>query len=205
MKYPYDLSPYKLTLPTDKAGKLSGKAAEIMKLNGYESPYFRLTDSGLLFTCPDAGATTPNAKYPRSELRDLREFGSDTNIEDKVKFKVLSCPVGAKVVVHQIHDDVAARVKVVWLQKDALTGRLYALVKAGSKDITVPLLDEIKNAQSVVSYIKYSYGRLTLKANKSTEHLAVSWELQGAYFKRGNYFQSNANKGFVCSVLHMKV
>jgi|GEM_PF-2522673 len=72
-----DLTPWKLTLPT--AGP-TGYAAEVTQpaLDGYSrAPYFSVTPdgAGVAFRAPVDGATTPGAKYARSELREMTPAG----------------------------------------------------------------------------------------------------------------------------------
>ena len=206
MQFPYDLSNYKLTLPITKQGILAGSAYEVIPPVQVQ-PYFTITDAGFVFMCPDHGAVTATAKYPRTELRDLREFSHTEFAEDKVKLKVLQCPMDAKIVIHQIHDKKEPWVKIVWHQKKT-GGNVYALVKKadGLKDTTVPLLTGVQNNKSVISYIRYDGKILTIKANSMLKKGNMSRSGSGgkAYFKRGNYFQSNANSGMVAVVLHSK-
>jgi len=73
----FDLTSFKLTIPTDldnngKTDKISEK--ELNK--GYQSEYFYTAkDGGMVFKCPSKGATTPNSKYARSELREMLRKG----------------------------------------------------------------------------------------------------------------------------------
>jgi len=72
-----DLTPWKLTLPT--AGP-TGYAAEVTQpaLDRFSRvPYFSVTSegAGVAFQAPVDGATTPGAKYARSELREMTPAG----------------------------------------------------------------------------------------------------------------------------------
>jgi len=207
MQFPYDLSNYKLTLPITKQGILAGSAYEVNP-PVQAQPYFTITDNGFVFMCPDHGAVTATAKYPRTELRDLREWSASDTVWDKLKLRVLQCPIDAKIVIHQIHDKKEPWVKIVWQQKKS-GGNVYALVKAadGQKDTTIPLLTGVQNNKSVISYIRYDgHHTLTVKANNVLKKITMDRKGLGgkAYFKRGNYFQSNDNSGMVSVVLHCK-
>ena len=207
MQFPYDLSDYKLTLPITKQGILAGHAYEVSPPVQVQ-PYFTITDAGFVFMCPDHGAVTATAKYPRTELRDLREFSHTEFAEDKVKLKVLQCPMDAKIVIHQIHDKKEPWVKIVWHQKKT-GGNVYALIKSTdkAKDTRIDLLSGVPNNKSVVSYIRYEpSGMITVKANNVLKKLPVNRMGNGgkAYFRRGNYYQNNSGSGTIAVVLHRK-
>ncbi len=69
----FDLTNWKLTLPVDKAGTISGRAAEVADLNGFEDPrsFFDDDTGAMVFRVSVDGATTGGSKYPRSELREM--------------------------------------------------------------------------------------------------------------------------------------
>lgn len=206
MIHPYDLSHYKLTLPINKAGLLSGRAYEVFPPVPVD-PYFQITDAGFIFMCPAKGATTATASNPRTELRDKREYAHTTKFSDRLKLKVLQCPLEAKVVVHQIHDADEPWLKMVWHQK-RYGGLFYALIKAsdGEKDTRLDLLEDVGNAQSIISYFEYDpNGLLMVKGNKAIKRLSVNRKGLGgkAYPKRGCY-PSIKTAGLTATVLHTK-
>lgn len=206
----YDLSPYKLTLPVTADGLLEGKAAEVYDLAGYESEWFQRGPELYRFVCPDGGAVTATARYSRCELRNLAEFDIEDYVEDKLKFRVSEIPDGRKTVVHQIHDHEEPWVKVVYWHR-AGVGKLYALVKDrdGGEDQRLDLLDGLSLGQSVVSYIRYDGARreLTVKGNSILKRIPMFRDGSGggAYFKRGNYFQSDERLGNRCVVEHLQI
>ena len=62
------LSGWKLTLPVDAGGDLSGKAQQL-RVAAATSPWLvRNADGSLTFWAPSAGATTPNSRHSRTEL-----------------------------------------------------------------------------------------------------------------------------------------
>jgi poly(beta-D-mannuronate) lyase len=77
----YDLSHWKLTLPTD--ADRDGKVDEVRvaELQEYTHPdHFRLDDLGrMVFTAPNQGMTTRTSSNTRSELRQMLR-GTDTSI-----------------------------------------------------------------------------------------------------------------------------
>jgi len=80
----FDLTSFKLTIPTDE--DTNGKSDNISekKLNkGYQSEYFYTAkDGGMVFKCPSHGTTTPNSNYVRVELREMLRKG-DKSIKAK--------------------------------------------------------------------------------------------------------------------------
>ena len=80
----FDLNNFKLRLPsdTDKDGKPDVISPEELN-KGYQSEYFYTAkDGGMVFKCPSNGATTPNSKYVRTELREMLRKG-DKSIKTK--------------------------------------------------------------------------------------------------------------------------
>lgn len=201
-----DFTRYKLTLPVTVDGEDRGKAAEIRDLADSKGWAFE-ADGGTVFLCPDGGATTATAKYARCELRDLINFGSEDTVTDKHKFSVLSCPIGEKIVAHQIHGADDPWVKIVWFRRSKDFARLYALVKPvnGGGDETLLLLDDVPVSKAIVSTIKHDKGKLTIKATANLRSKTVKSVLQrqgenGAYFKRGNYPQNAERQGRIFAV-----
>jgi hypothetical protein len=71
----FNLSPskWKLTLPVDSSGGISGTAVEVKNLVGYENStyFFDAADKAMTFRAMVDGATTSGSKYPRTELREM--------------------------------------------------------------------------------------------------------------------------------------
>src|SRR5690349_13892833 len=69
----FDLTNWKITLPVDRNGALSGTAVEVQNLSGYQnSKYFYTgSDGTMVFYAPVDGATTRGSSYARSELREM--------------------------------------------------------------------------------------------------------------------------------------
>jgi len=86
----FDLSHWKLTLPTDidSDGKVDGiTTAELQ--NFVHSDFFYLDEQGhMVFTAPNRGATTANSKNTRSELRYMSR-GADRSIKTQDPLKTI--------------------------------------------------------------------------------------------------------------------
>lgn len=70
----FNLSLWKITLPLDSSGGMTGTAVEVkpIPLDYQKSPYFyTAADGGMVFQAPVEGATTSGSKYSRSELREM--------------------------------------------------------------------------------------------------------------------------------------
>ncbi len=77
----FDLLDWKVTLPINSSGGLSGKSVDIGENDlaaGYEGDYFFTgPDGGMVFICPAVGAkTSTNTSYSRTELREMLRRGN---------------------------------------------------------------------------------------------------------------------------------
>jgi len=79
----FDLTHWKLTLPTDRAGAFSGPPEEIgvpALAGGYHGPYFFTDQDGSMgFKTPVNGATGGTSNHPRCELREMLPSGQQHN------------------------------------------------------------------------------------------------------------------------------
>ena len=80
----FQLKNFKLRLPSDADNDGKPDLISAEELNkAYKSEYFYTAkDGGMVFKCPSQGATTPNSKYARTELREMLRNG-DTSIKTK--------------------------------------------------------------------------------------------------------------------------
>lgn len=214
VKDPFNLRVYKLTLPVNSKGELKGDAHEIKQpeLLSYKGTYFIQRPESLTFTCPDKGATTDTAKYPRCELRMLKEWDLDATVTNTIKFSIDSTSKlksGDKIVVHQIHNASAPLVKMVW----DTSGQYRALVKItnDSGDKVVPVLTGVKINDVVESTLAFSGKTLSIIAKNISQNgplMRFTIDMSGRkgtslnYFKSGNYYQNNEGKGMTAVVKH---
>jgi hypothetical protein len=80
----FDLTHWKLTLPTDRAGTFSNAPEEIgvaALAAGYHDRYFFTdpVDGSMSFKTPDNGATGGTSNHPRCELREMLPSGQQHN------------------------------------------------------------------------------------------------------------------------------
>lgn len=111
--------PWKITMPYDASGGLTGTAVEIWPpaVHSLDDQYFdRQPDGSLIFMTPVNGARTSGSSYPRTELREILADGSnefewttETGGRLEATCAVLELPVqtvgtsGERMVIGQIH------------------------------------------------------------------------------------------------------
>jgi hypothetical protein len=209
---PYVMTPYKCTFPvnTSANGTLAGSDAwevgqpELLSINNV---WHTRGNGTITFSCPDGGATTTNASYARTEYRHLTDIPHTTPTEDTVDFAVIQIPNGHKTVLHQIHGlGAPPYFKLNYTGKDDGTGTLRALCKVSTNatvDTTTTLLTGISNGQRIISRVQYTGTALLFHVNGTLVlNQPMDITIGDYYWKRGNYYQTNAKLGNVCKVVH---
>jgi Alginate lyase len=124
----FDLREWKITLPGPK---------EIKDLKGYSSDYFYLNAQKEMCFHLDASekGTTPTAKYVRSELRHLPNWGTGESRALSAEVRATSSLKPDKVTVVQIHGITEDKKDAPPLLRVALQdGDLFALLKTSSSN-----------------------------------------------------------------------
>ena len=203
----FDLSHWKLTLPTNSSNSYDGHAAEVTSTElvaGFKDPHFRTNSAGsMVFSCPVAGATTEGTKFPRCELREMLKPGDeDTNWTAqgthtlRATCRITQLPSYPKVVIGQIHSYSGKAKPLVKLQY--YKNRIEALVKVSptsGMDRKLTFADS-KLGDEIQYEIKVKDDSLSVTVNgeTQTEDLANNdpeWIDQTFYFKAGVYPQDN--------------
>lgn len=214
----YPLSAYKLTLPVNAQGALTGSAAEVKmpELAAYHSQFFDQAAGVYTFTCPDGGATTDTATHARTELRNLTEWTYKDHASDiPLTLSVDKIAPGYAVLVLQIHDK-----KEPWAHLDfkadakgTATLKLSYRQRDGDDPVSVLLLDNLLLGQRI-NVTQWEYqppkwfgiinGKLIVVANGVRKAVTMKRKGKGgsAYFKRGCYYQNANRKGDVCVITH---
>ncbi len=220
----FNLSHWKLTLPTNEKMKYEGHPKEIASktLNhGFMDAHFYTTEgNAMTFWCPVNGATTEGTEYPRCELREMLSPGnprhnwtmSGTHTLE-ARCKVIQVPSYPKVVIGQIHSYSGKAKPLVKLQY--YKGRIEALVKQSpNKGKDKKLTFEYVDLNTDIQWrIELKDGTLSIKVNETTlsENMIQhdeSWADQTFYFKAGVYPQENdgdSSEGARVSFSHLKV
>ncbi|MBP0440629.1 polysaccharide lyase family 7 protein [Tianweitania sediminis] len=212
----FDLSNWKLTLPTDAKGGSSGTAVEVKNLFGYEnsSHFFDADDGAMVFRAHVGGATTSGSKYARSELREmngteraawtLKEGGTMT-----ATLRIENAPSvdgeAGRVIVGQIHGDDHELVRLYWEN-----GEIYFKndrAGSGDKELRFDLRNH-EGAQPNVSLGEsFSYkidargDRLIVEifadgqVYSSETSINKVWQEDTFYFKAGAYLGVNDTQG----------
>lgn len=193
-----NLANWKLTLPIETSHPGSPDEIKQPELASYSlNPYFMLNSArnGVVFRAHVGGATTSGSSYPRSELREMTNFGkqnaswsNSSGSHSMIARQAITHlpPVKPEVVAGQIHD---ALDDVVMIRLEGK--RLF--VEASGEEVGVLeanyALGTIFTVQIVAAEgsIKVFYnGDLRVNYNKSGS---------GFYFKAGCYTQSNPARG----------
>jgi hypothetical protein len=213
----FNLTHWKITLPTDRNGTFSGTAYEVKNLNGYVNPKYFYTgpDGAMVFKAPVGGATTSGSRYARSELREMN--GSERaawTIKQggfmKATLEVNQAPTpfnGAKgrVVVGQVHGQDDELVRLYW-EKDTLYF-VNDIAGATGQETKFALTNKAGSKPNVSLNERFSYLidvttdriKVTVSADGQTytaaDHVNQAWRSDAFYFKAGTYLGVNETQG----------
>ncbi|SFD17872.1 polysaccharide lyase family 7 protein [Devosia psychrophila] len=208
-----DLSFWKVTLPVNGQGVLSGEgdAMEVTELDGFSlPPYFVVDDTSVTFMAPTNSARTGGSNYPRSELREMDGRGDEYEwtVEEgghlEATLRVNELPTtsdgaSGRIVIGQIHgpNDELCR-----LYFD--NGRLYffddkagedeeetqfILTALDGSEPAIALGDEFSYAIDVDQdnlVVTATYKGVTYRA---VDPISAFWPGKPVYFKAGAYVQ----------------
>ena len=189
-----DLTNWKINLPIGDAKQI--KQPELDTFEHVE--YFHTVQddygNGVLFKAHCGGGTTPNTKYPRSELREMTNNGVDRAswsttsgthtmyIEQKITHTPVAKP---HIIAGQIHD--GDDVIVIRLEGEKL------FIDMGGDDGPVLEPNYVLGTVFNVEFVA-SGGSIKIFYNGVEKHDYVI-DTSGCYFKAGAYTQSNTSKG----------
>lgn len=193
-----DLSCWKITIPIDADDNQKPDEIKQPDLAAFSNERCFFVDpatGGVLFRCWAGGATTPNSKYPRCELREMTADGRAnaswaTNqgthtMTLRAQINQLP-PAKPHVVCAQIHDADDDLMMVRLERKKLFIER---------NDIgDIPLDDDYELGTAFDIKIEAADGVVKLWHN---DELKMTWEVttDGCYFKAGCYTQSNPDRG----------
>lgn len=199
----FDLSAWELQLPVGSPGSPTTiQPAQLVGSNGFHDQYFftNTSDGSMTFWDPENGVTTPNSKFPRSELREMTSSGSAAEW----------LPSGT--------NTLSATLKVTKVPDHVAVGQIHLGPTSGS---TKPLLELFYHANGnvdmaieqtpaggnevphvvgnvplghqwsyVISLTNNSTIGITLNGRTTTFPLPSSFKGLREYFKAGDYDQS---------------
>ena len=212
----FDLSNWKITLPVDASGSISGTAMEVKNLSTYQNSKYFYTgaDGAMTFVAAVDGATTSGSSYARSELREMNGTANaawdlKTGGFMSATLEVDSAPIrdgmGGRIIVGQIHGQDDELVRLYWEN-----GKLYfANDHAGSSNAETKFYFVNSSGQqpSVSLDERFSYTinakgdtlEVTVFADgqvyKSVSTINSVWQSDKFYFKAGAYLGANETNG----------
>jgi hypothetical protein len=212
----FNLSNWKLTLPVDSSGGISGTAVEVQNLSGYQNSkyFYTAPDGAMVFYAPVNGATTSGSSYARSELREMNgsskaAWNLSTGGFMSATLEVDAAPMrdgqGHKLVIGQIHGQDDELVRLYW-QDNKL---YFANDQSGSdnKEHNFTFKADDGSAPDVSLNEKFSY-TINAKGNVLDvdvyadgkvyhSHTTINsvWQSDTFYFKAGAYLGANETNG----------
>jgi Ca2+-binding RTX toxin-like protein len=212
----FDLSNWKITLPTDSNGGFTGNAMEVKNLSTYQNSkyFYTAADGAMTFVAPVEGATTSGSSYARSELREMNGTANAAwNLKTggfmSATLEVDAAPnregMGGRIIVGQIHGQDDELVRLYWEN-----GKLYfANDHAGSsnRETKFYFVNASGQQPSVSLDERFSYTinakgetlEVTVFADgqvyKSVSQINSVWQSDTFYFKAGAYLGANETNG----------
>lgn len=212
----FDLSNWKITLPVDANGGISGTAFEVKDLSTYQNSkyFYTAADGAMTFVAAVDGATTSGSSYARSELREMNGTANAAwNLQTGgfmgATLEVDAAPnregMGGRIIVGQIHGQDDELVRLYWEN-----GKLYfANDHAGSSNAETKFYFVNASGQqpSVSLDERFSYTinakgetlEVTIFADgqiyKSVSTINSVWQSDKFYFKAGAYLGANETNG----------
>ena len=199
-----DLATWNLSIPE---GSPPTTIQTSQLVQGFQDQYFHADSGTVFFWAPVTGATTANAIYPRSELRETYSNGTLRNwlysaADNKLAatLAVSQVPSSGKVVIGQIHakDSTSPLVKLEYQYKTySSTGNIVAKVRMRPDDESgqvITIATGIKLNQSFSYLIHLSpAGVLTINGAgyQWSSPISSTWSDKPLYFKAGVYVQDN--------------
>lgn len=188
----FDLRAFRLQLPV--ASGSSVVEIHQPQLATYTSPYFfTRADGSMTFWCPVTGATTSGSTYPRSELRDNREWGLGGTHRQSGSLKVLQQPSTGRLIFAQVkgHASGSEMIKLRWASGNVLVGTKASV---GATEVKRTLLTGVPLGTMLRYAIEVVGSRVTVTINGKvlTHTLDSTWAPDTYYFKAGVYTEDNA-------------
>jgi hypothetical protein len=198
------LDGWKLTLPVDKAGSLSGKAQQLSTA-ALTAPWLtRNADGSLSFWAPATGATTSNSEHARTELVSTNDFTLGTGVHSlAATLSVTQVPSSdPDIDVGQMHGGGSLK-SIPFVMLHWRNGNIVVIVKQvmhGSTSQSVTLLTEVPLGARF-SYVMTDQGNGTLtltaayngQANQATVQVATPFMGTDERFQIGDYQQATAS------------
>ncbi|WP_283181991.1 MULTISPECIES: polysaccharide lyase family 7 protein [unclassified Pseudomonas] len=199
-----DLATWNLSVPVGNPPY----TVETSKLvDGFKDQYFHSNTGTLFFWAPVTGATTENAKYPRTELRETYSNGTlknwrypDADNSLRATLAVNQVPTSGKIVIGQIHayESQKPMVKLEYQYSTSTqSGNIVAKVRMRPDDDdarTITLATGVKLDREFNYLIHLSPGGalgISAAGYQWDTEISKTWSVKPLYFKAGAYVQDN--------------
>lgn len=204
----FDLSAWKLQTLNEKDNSFL-EIKDSNELKEHESDFFYTdsTDGAMVFKCPSNGGTTSaGTKYPRVELRQMRE-GANWSLSDSnehyltAQCKVMEvAQVKPKTIIGQIHgsESNSEMLKIRWTGYK--TGECFVEARFQTNDdegseYGVKLTEGLSLGDLIQYSVTMKEGTVSVTVNDKTASQTYTSQFYGTtdkyYFKAGNYIQWN--------------
>ncbi|MHA6492555.1 polysaccharide lyase family 7 protein [Pseudomonas borbori] len=197
-----DLDAWNLSIPV---GTPSTTISTPSLKQGYKDNYFKAANGTVFFWAPVTGSRTPNAKYPRSELRETYPNGALRNWKYpaadnflRAALSINQVPSSGRIVIGQIHISNSTKplLKLEYHHSNNV-GRIVAKIRNKPDDklpFKVTLIEGVPMNQRFTYSIHLTPAG-TLSINSYGGHwvgqLDSVWKSKPMYFKAGVYIQDN--------------
>jgi hypothetical protein len=189
----FNLKGFKLQLPVERGNGVE----EVLfpALSTYSSDYF-YTDNktgAMVFWVPTDGAHTSGSKYPRTELRDTKDFTISTATTSlAVTLAVLQTPQRNNIVVGQLKGESDQPIELRWIEGSVVASVKTAYKQAGVENLKI--VSGLKEGAKFSYSMAVEHGLVVIKVNDVEKKLNFdkSWDADKVYWKFGNYCQDNS-------------
>lgn len=188
-----------LQLPVDTNNDGNPDTVSGSALQSYSGQYFeRQSGARIVMRVPSSGlATTPNSKYPRSELKENRTWKvGDGCAVLAARVNIYDLPSSGDIVIGQIHQEATTPRPPVELHYS--NGTLHADVLKKQTTLSGQPRTKLTIATGIPDHQSFSYiisltssGVLTVTVNGKSQSTVLDASFNSAklYFKAGNYTQ----------------
>lgn len=188
----FNLTEFNLQLPVEKNNSITLiKGSDIADFSS-ENFYFSPQDNSIHFFCSSDGKATQGSHYPRTELRQIKEWHFEKRHHLQVKMAVLQQPGTGKIIIGQIHGHSKGTeaLKIWWNNGEIQAGFKK---EVNDKEERITLQKNVPLGQIFDYSIQQNNSDVLVKVNQQTAtfHFGDSWKSELVYFKAGNYLQDN--------------
>jgi hypothetical protein len=203
-----DLTDWKITLPIAPPGSSDAEEITQPQLTRFSlAPYFAVdgAHNGVVFQADAGGATTSGSSYPRSELREMTDDGTQeaswsiaaagTNMMSVTEASTALPKAKPQVVTAQIHDASSDIIEILADGERSNSPGTYSIcLRYNGSEQKTCLDDNYVPGTPYTIQMSASDGHIVIYYN-GVQKFDFANTTTGCYFKVGAYTQSNVSKG----------